>query len=80
MFKHIKNTKDSLSERVRLKVRKKAFSNAQSRIIASGGNIDQLSADDLEVLVKEEEDKIISAYKDKGIIFLLALIGLDFLS
>jgi len=80
MFKHIKNTKDSLSERVRLKVRKKAFSNAQSRIIASGGNIDQLSADDLEVLVKEEEDKIISAYKDKGIVFLLALIGLDFLS
>lgn len=80
MFKHIKNTKDSLSERVRLKVRKKAFSNAQSRIIASGGNIDQLNADDLEVLVKEEEDKIISAYKDKGIVFLLALIGLDFLS
>lgn len=80
MFKQIKNTKDSLSERVRLKVRKKAFSNAQSRIIASGGNIDQLSADDLEVLVKEEEDKIISAYKDKGIVFLLALIGLDFLS
>lgn len=80
MIKLIKNTKDSLSKRVRLKVRKKAFSNAQSRIIASGGNIDQLSADDLEVLVKEEEDKIISAYKDKGIVFLLALIGLDFLS
>lgn len=80
MLKLIGRTKDSLSEKVRLKIRKKAFSNAQSRIIASGGNIDQLSADDLEVLVKEEEDKIISAYKDKGIVFLLALIGLDFLS
>lgn len=80
MLKIIRRTKDSLSSKVRTKVREKAFSNAQSRIIASGGNIDKLSADDLEVLVKEEEDKLISAYKDKGIVFLLALIGMDFLS
>jgi hypothetical protein len=56
------------------------MSNAQSRIIASGGNIDKLSSDDLEVLVKEEEDKLVAGYKDKGIMFLLALVGLDILS
>ena len=80
MIKIFKDTQNSLSKKVRLKIREKAFSNMQYRVIASGGNIDKLSSDDLEVLVKEEEDKIISAYKDKGIVFLLALIGLDFLS
>jgi hypothetical protein len=80
MIKVFKNTKTSISNKVRLKIRSKAMSNAQSRIIASGGNIDKLSSDDLEVLVKEEEDKLVAGYKDKGIMFLLALVGLDILS
>jgi hypothetical protein len=80
MIKLLKDTQNSLSKKVRLKIREKAFSNTQSRVIASGGNIDKLSSDDLEVLVKEEEDKLISGYKDKGLMFLLALVGLDILS
>ena len=80
MISVFKNTRDSISKKVRLKIRTKALANAQSRIIASGGNIDKLSSDDLEVLVKEEEDKLVGGYKDKGIMFLLALVGLDILS
>ena len=60
-------------------VREKAISRAQTRIIVAGGNPKEFSQEDLEVIVREEEDKIKENVKQKGLMAVLALLGLNFL-
>ena len=60
-------------------VREKAISRARTRIIVAGGDTAKLSQDDLEVVVREEEEKIKDWFKEKGILALLALLGLSLL-
>ena len=60
-------------------VREKAISRAQTRIIVAGGNPKEFSQEDLEVIVREEEDKIKESVKQKGLMAVLALLGLNFL-
>lgn len=58
-------------------LRDKAISRARTRIIVAGGDPAKFSHDDLEVVVREEEDKIKGSFKEKGILALLALLGLS---
>jgi len=58
-------------------IREKAISRARTRIIVSGGDPATFTEDDLEVVVREEEDKIKSSFKEKGLMALLALLGLS---
>lgn len=58
-------------------IREKAISRARTRIIVAGGDPAKFTADDLEVVVREEEDKIKGSFKEKGIMALLALLGLS---
>lgn len=67
----------SLSGPYRKKVREKAIQNAKSRIVLSEKNIQDLSEDELEILVKEEEDKIYDNIKTKGLYAALALLGIN---
>ena len=60
-------------------VREKAISRARTRIIIAGGDPTDFSQDDLEVIVREEEDKINDSIKQKGIMAVLALLGLNLL-
>jgi len=60
-------------------VRDKAISRAETRIIVAGGNPKEFSQEDLEVIVREEEDKIKESVKQKGLMAVLALLGLNFL-
>ena len=59
-------------------VRDKAIERARTRIIVAGNDPRKLSQEDLEVVVKEEEDKIKSSIKEKGLMAALALFGLNF--
>ena len=59
-------------------VREKAISRAQTRILVAGGDPAKFSQDDLEVVVREEEDKIKIAIKQKGLMAVLALFGVQF--
>ncbi|NNC98985.1 MAG: hypothetical protein HKN85_02265 [Gammaproteobacteria bacterium] len=58
-------------------IREKAIDRARTRIIIAGSNPMQFSQEDLEVVVREEEDKIKSSIKEKGLLAVLALFGLN---
>lgn len=61
-------------------LREKAIERARTRIIVAGGNPVTFSRDDLEVVVREEEDKIKSSIREKGLLAVLALLGLNIFS
>lgn len=58
-------------------IREKAIDRARTRIIVAGNDPRKMSQDDLEVVVREEEDKIKSSIRDKGLLAVLALLGLN---
>lgn len=68
------------SSKLHKKLRVKALKNAKLRVLAAGGDFDDFIEEEIEVLVKEEEDKLISDLKGKSIKVLLMIIGLDFLT
>ena len=58
-------------------IRDKAIDRARTRIIVAGNDPRKMSQEDLEVVVKEEEDKIKGSIRDKGLLAVLALLGLN---
>ena len=58
-------------------IREKAIDRARTRIIVAGNDPRKMSQEDLEILVREEEDKIKSWIKQKGVLAVLALLGLN---
>jgi len=69
----------SIPKKYRNIIREKAINRARTRIIVAGGDPATFSADDLEVVVREEEDNIKSAIKQRGLLAVLALFGVHFL-
>ena len=59
-------------------IREKAIDRARTRIIVAGGDPMKFSQDDLEVVVREEEDKIKSSIREKGLLAVLAFFGINF--
>ena len=58
-------------------IRDKAIERARTRIIVAGNDPKKLSQQDLEIVVREEEDKIKGAIREKGLMAVLALLGLN---
>ncbi|MCH2189899.1 MAG: hypothetical protein MK188_03110 [Gammaproteobacteria bacterium] len=58
-------------------VREKAIDRARTRIIVAGNDPRKMSQQDLEVVVREEEDKIKSSIRERGLLAVLALLGLN---
>lgn len=67
----------NLKKKIAKKVREKAIKRAESRIMLAGKTPEDFNEVQLEVLVKEEEDKIFSSYKEKGLLVLASLLGLS---
>ncbi|MEO0442380.1 MAG: hypothetical protein AAFZ92_01370 [Pseudomonadota bacterium] len=65
----------SPAKRYRHFVREKAIGYAQTRILLAGRKAEEFTEDELEIIVREEEDKIKSSIKEKGLIALLAVLG-----
>jgi len=61
------------------RLRKKALLRTRARLIESGIDIKRLSDEDLEIIIADEEDKLIGEYKSKGLIALLALLGISWI-
>ena len=59
-------------------IRDKAIERARTRIIVAGNDPRKLSQEDLEVVVREEEDKIKGSIREKGLLAVLAMLGLNF--
>ena len=67
----------NVNEALQQKLRDKAISRAKTRILLAGKETDDFNEEQLEVIVKEEEDKIKSSYKEKGLLVLASLLGLS---
>ena len=59
-------------------IREKAIDRARTRIIVAGNDPRNFTPEDLEIVVKEEEDKIKQSIKEKGLLAVLAALGLNF--
>jgi len=66
-----------IPDKYRSLVREKAIKRAHTRIVIAGRDPDDFSEVDLEVVVKEEEEKIKSEIKEKGLFAALALLGIN---
>lgn len=66
-------------ERLQLKLREKAIMRTRARLIENRVDIDELSDEELEVIIRDEEDKLLDEYKTKGLIALLALLGISWI-
>lgn len=62
---------------IKISIRKKAIMRAENRIIVAGRSISDFSAEEVEVLIREEEDKIYSQYKTKAFTVAGALVGMS---
>lgn len=58
-------------------IRDKAISRAQTRILLAGRKAHEFSEDELEIIVKEEEDKINSSIREKGLLAVLVALGFN---
>ena len=77
-MKSLKKPFTKLADIYRHHLREKAISRARARIYASGKEPEDLSEIALEAVVKDEEDRLTSELKSKGIYALLAALGLSF--
>lgn len=59
-------------------IRNKAIDRARTRIIVAGNDPRNFNTEDLEIVVKEEEDKIKQSIKEKGVLAVLTMLGLNF--
>lgn len=73
------NILNSIPRKYRSFIREKAIKRATTRIVIAGRDPGDFSPEDLEVVVREEEDKIKSQIKEKGLFAVLALLGLTWL-
>ena len=66
----------TVPDKYRLYIRNKAIERARVRLIVAGTSAEKLSPKDLEIVVKEEEDKIKGSIREKGLLAVLAILGL----
>ena len=57
-------------------IRDKAIKRSYTRILLAKAKPDDFSTEELEVIVQEEEAKIYSAIKEKGLLAVLAVLGI----
>ncbi len=68
---------DKIKEKIEYKLRQKAILRARARLIENGVDIKDLSDEELEIIIKDEEDKLKDEYKTKGIFALLVILGIS---
>ena len=67
----------STQKRVSGRLREKAIARAETRILLAGRKPADFSPDELEIVVQEEEAEVKGELKEKGVLALLALLGLS---
>ena len=68
-----------LKDAVKNKIREKAILSTKARIAEHHKTFDDYTDEELEIIISDEENKIISDLKTKSLVGALAILGLDFL-
>ncbi|MFC3123390.1 hypothetical protein [Agaribacter flavus] len=71
------NPFSSISKKFKSAIREKAISRAKTRIIIAKSKPEDFSPDELEVIVQEEESKIYASIREKGLLAVLAILGIN---
>lgn len=69
--------KDGLVERFRSRIRERAITQAKARIALSGRKFDDFSESELEVIVRDEEEKVKGSMKQSAVVAALIVLGLS---
>ncbi len=69
--------KHDIKKKIDIRLRQKAILRARARLIENGVDIKDLSDEELEIIIKDEEDKLKDEYKTKGIFALLVMLGIS---
>lgn len=73
----MKNPFSTLNKKIKGFVRDKAIERAKTRIVLMQKQPEDFSSEELEVIVQEEEGKLYSAIKEKGLLAVLAVLGFN---
>jgi hypothetical protein len=73
----VNNPFKTLNQKAKRAIRDKAIQRAKTRIVLLQKKPEDFEPDELEVIVQEEESKIYSAIKEKGLLAVLAVLGLN---
>lgn len=68
-----------LKEAIKNKIREKAVLSTKARLAEHHKTFDDYTDEELEVIIADEENKIIDDLKTKSLVGALAILGLDFL-
>jgi len=77
LLNQINEKKDELLQKIREKLREKALIRTKARLAENRIDINDLNEDELEIIVKDEEDKLLDDLKSKSILGLAALLGIS---
>jgi len=77
-FDFAKIKSNSVKEKINLKIREKAILATKARLAENHKTFDNFSDDELEIIIADEERKIIDDLKNKSLVAALAFLGLNF--
>ncbi|MEA3521735.1 MAG: hypothetical protein U9R50_02040 [Campylobacterota bacterium] len=77
IIKTITNLPEATREKIRLNIRARAIENAKVTIILAQKDINTFSEEDLEIIIADEERKIIDKMKSMSVMGILAFFGIS---
>ncbi len=77
IIKSITNIPSSLGDKIRLKIRERAIENAKITILLAERDINTFSEEELEIVIADEERKVIDKIKSMSFFAILAFFGLS---
>jgi hypothetical protein len=77
IIKTITNLPEATREKIRISIRTRAIENAKVTIILAQKDINTFSEEDLEIIIADEERKIIDKMKSMSVMGILAFFGIS---
>ncbi len=77
IIKTITNLPEATREKIRIRIRTRAIENAKVTIILAQKDIKTFSEEDLEIIIADEERKIIDKMKSMSVMGILAFFGIS---
>ncbi len=77
IIKTITNLPEATREKIRIRIRTRAIENAKVTIILAQKDINTFSEEDLEIIIADEERKIIDKMKSMSVMGILAFFGIS---
>ena len=77
-FDFAKIKSNALKDQINLKIREKAILSTKARLAENHKTFNHFSDEELEIIIADEERKIIDDLKNKSLVAALAFLGLNF--